>query len=203
MIDEARINGIVAGLVMRSRLDGWIDRSHVEACLPQIDPTWAVEEPILANVARNQIRAWTDQIEDRFAAIQRASAERERVGERENETAIAFRAWHERTRCIYCDRFATIVQLFGAGGQYCAEHDPARPRDGEDLRPGFYYVTTRRDDGETRRVRGPYATHRAALDAVSDVAIEAAERDFRAHFYAWGTARSETDLGPGILGAAE
>lgn len=73
----------------------------------------------------------------------------------------------------------------------------------EDPRPGFYYVSCQRDDGRSARIRGPYATHAAALDAVRAVKDVAQDVDSRAHWYAWGTCRSETDLGPGALGPAE
>lgn len=42
-------------------------------------------------------------------------------------------------------------------------------------------------------------TYAAALVAVPDAMRQACELDPRGHWYAYGTARSETDLGPGIL----
>lgn len=67
---------------------------------------------------------------------------------------------------------------------------------------GFFYVTCRNDSGETRRVRGPWRSHAAALEAVTAVSREAGKLDPRACWYAWGTARAATDLGPGLLGPA-
>lgn len=67
-----------------------------------------------------------------------------------------------------------------------------------DPRPGFYYVTAL--DGKRRSlVRGPFPTHTEALAAVEPTRRLVEERDARAHWYAWGTARNETDLGPGVL----
>lgn len=67
-----------------------------------------------------------------------------------------------------------------------------------DRRPGFYYVTA--IDGDRYvRVRGPFPRHRDALRAVSAAKADVAAFDSRAPWYAWGTARAETDLGPGVL----
>lgn len=69
---------------------------------------------------------------------------------------------------------------------------------GADERPGFYYVSA--IDGERRSlVRGPFSTHRAALDAVEATKATVGKLDGRAWSYAWGTARCETDAGPGAL----
>ena len=71
-----------------------------------------------------------------------------------------------------------------------------------DPRPGFYYVSCMRDDGAKRLVRGPWTSHVDALANVRKVQTEAENVDARAVWYAWGTARSETDAGLGILGPA-
>jgi len=73
-----------------------------------------------------------------------------------------------------------------------AEGEPIDPR------PGFYYVSA--IDGPRRSmVRGPFPTHAEALERVEATRRLVEERDPRAHWYAWGTARSETDLGKGVL----
>jgi len=69
----------------------------------------------------------------------------------------------------------------------------------EDNRPGFYYVTAI-DGPRKARIAGPYKTHGTALDKVRTVKDRAEDVDPRAHWWAWGTMRSETDLGPGSLG---
>lgn len=69
----------------------------------------------------------------------------------------------------------------------------------EDPRPGFYYVTAI-DGGRSARIAGPYKSHGAALDKVRPVKDVAETVDPRAIWWAWGTMRSETDLGPGALG---
>lgn len=71
-----------------------------------------------------------------------------------------------------------------------------------DNRPGFYYVSVH-DEGRNRRtiVRGPWRDdHRGAIDAVEAVRRESEQIDPRATWYAFGTCRSDTDLGPGVLG---
>lgn len=71
-----------------------------------------------------------------------------------------------------------------------------------DPRRGFYYVSCQDDRGRRALVFGPFVNdHRSALADVARVAAEAERVDPRACWYAWGTARSETDLGPGVLGA--
>ena len=70
-----------------------------------------------------------------------------------------------------------------------------------DPRPGFYYVTCI-DGDRVAFVRGPWADHASALAAVHTVKVTAEDLDPRAFWYAWGTARSETDRGPGALGGA-
>lgn len=67
-----------------------------------------------------------------------------------------------------------------------------------DPRPGFYYVSAN-DGARSVLVRGPFLTHVEALDAVRSTRDRAGDLDPRAHFYAWGTARTETDAGPGVM----
>lgn len=74
-----------------------------------------------------------------------------------------------------------------------AEVEPA------DHRPGFYYVSAIRDDGRKALVKGPFPKHREALQAVEATKTTVGRFDPRAPWYAWGTARSEVDQGPGIL----
>lgn len=73
---------------------------------------------------------------------------------------------------------------------------------GADKRPGFYYVSALDDGGRRVLVRGPFSSHREALDALEPTKAAAERIDVRAWSYAWGTARSETDAGPGVLDAA-
>lgn len=71
-----------------------------------------------------------------------------------------------------------------------------------DSRPGFYYVTVRRDTAppEYRILRGPFINdHSAALAAVDDAMRRAIDYDPRGCWYAYGTCRSEVDLGPGLF----
>ena len=68
----------------------------------------------------------------------------------------------------------------------------------EDKRPGFYYVTAI-DAGRSARASGPYKTHAEALDDVRRVKETIEEMDPRAIWWAWGTMRSEKNLGPGFL----
>lgn len=69
-----------------------------------------------------------------------------------------------------------------------------------DTRPGFYYVSVVRDDGAHRLLRGPFVNdHPAALAAVDGARHIACKLDRRGHWYAYGTCRTETDAGPGIL----
>lgn len=75
------------------------------------------------------------------------------------------------------------------------------PKDVEvaDHRPGFYYVSIVREDGAWGLMRGPFPKHREALQAVDDARVFGERIDPRACWYAWGTCRSETDRGPGVL----
>lgn len=82
------------------------------------------------------------------------------------------------------------------------ERDVLR-RCGLDTRPGFYYVSAAKHDGSAvyarAMMRGPYATHAAALAAVDTARADADRIDPWAWSWAWGTARSDADLGPGAL----
>jgi hypothetical protein len=85
----------------------------------------------------------------------------------------------------------------GGSGRLVTELDANAP----DSRPGFYYVTCRNSAGDYAFIRGPWVDdHAGALAAKRAVQTEGERVDPRAVFYAWGTARSETDLGPGVLG---
>jgi hypothetical protein len=71
-----------------------------------------------------------------------------------------------------------------------------------DTQPGFYYVTVRRDkpSPEYRTLRGPFINdHAAALAAVDEAMRRAMDGDPRGCWYAYGTCRSEVDLGPGLF----
>lgn len=79
-----------------------------------------------------------------------------------------------------------------------------------DTKPGFYYVSVVRsnsNDGrgtDWRPLRGPFVNdHVGALAAVDAARSKACEFDPRGHWYAYGTVRSDTDLGPGILDRLE
>lgn len=79
----------------------------------------------------------------------------------------------------------------------CFELDASTP----DTRPGFYYVTCRNGSGDYAFIRGPWVDdHAGALAAKRAVQAEGERADPRAVWYAWGTARSELDRGPGVLG---
>ena len=67
-----------------------------------------------------------------------------------------------------------------------------------DPRPGFYYVSAI-DGPRAARVQGPFQTHAEALARVDAARSRAEKLDPRACWYAFGTCRSETDLGPGWL----
>ncbi len=71
-----------------------------------------------------------------------------------------------------------------------------------DTQPGFYYVTVRRDttSPKYRTLRGPFINdHAAALAAVDEAMRRAVDYDPRGCWYAYGTCRSEVDLGPGLF----
>lgn len=79
---------------------------------------------------------------------------------------------------------------------------PAEPRVAADPRPGFYYVSIQNDAGERRFIRGPWSSHAAALAALPEVRAHCQRIDPRGAWYAYGTARSDVDQGPGLLGPA-
>jgi hypothetical protein len=71
-----------------------------------------------------------------------------------------------------------------------------------DAQPGFYYVTVRRDTTPPtyRTLRGPFINdHASALGAVDEAMRRAMDYDPRGCWYAYGTCRSEVDLGPGFF----
>jgi hypothetical protein len=57
-----------------------------------------------------------------------------------------------------------------------------------DPRPGNYYVSVCRGD-QYVLLRGPFASHAAALGAVQETMRKACDLDPRGHWYAYGTAR--------------
>lgn len=62
-----------------------------------------------------------------------------------------------------------------------------------DTQPGFYYVSVRKDNGDTRLLSGPYVNnHAAALADVDTYKAKAIAADPKAHWYAYGTMRSDT-----------
>jgi hypothetical protein len=69
-----------------------------------------------------------------------------------------------------------------------------------DTKPGFYYVSV--IDGARRGLLlGPWVDDHAGARAAVDAArIEAERLDPWASFWAFGTCRSDDDLGPGLLG---
>ncbi len=65
-----------------------------------------------------------------------------------------------------------------------------------------YYVTVRRDDGDSRALAGPFAEHDEALAWVSKTTRVANDRDPRAAWYAFGTAAIKYGYDkPGMLNA--
>lgn len=73
-----------------------------------------------------------------------------------------------------------------------------------DTKPGFYYVSVVRDNGDYRMLRGPFVNdHAAALAAIEAAKAKACELDRRGHWYAYGTCRTDEDAGPGILDKIE
>lgn len=71
-----------------------------------------------------------------------------------------------------------------------------------DPRLGFYYVSVL-DGPRSARARGPFEHHAEALAAVEPARTALVELDPRAWFWAFGTCRCETDLGPGYLDTLE
>jgi hypothetical protein len=68
-------------------------------------------------------------------------------------------------------------------------HAAGLPPPDADPRPGDYFVTVRRDDGESRFLLGPFDEHVKALKRVEEVRRYACTIDPRAPFYAFGTCR--------------
>lgn len=66
---------------------------------------------------------------------------------------------------------------------------------------GARYFVTCVDAGSLWYMAGPYGTHREALAAVEPALKIGVANDGRAHFYAWGTVRSER-IAPGSITAA-
>ncbi len=67
-----------------------------------------------------------------------------------------------------------------------------------DTKPGYYYATARRDNGDAVLLAGPFLNdHQAALDALAPAKAWAQDVDPRAAWYSYGTARTEDNLGPG------
>ena len=64
---------------------------------------------------------------------------------------------------------------------------------------GFYYVDCIPQAGKATLLSGPYRSHAAALADVENVRRITNDTDPRSHFMAFGTCRSDTDRGPGIL----
>lgn len=59
-----------------------------------------------------------------------------------------------------------------------------------DTKPGNYYVTVKKDNGDFRFLLGPFENdHQAALNAVEGARKMAGEIDPRADWYFYGTAR--------------
>lgn len=63
-----------------------------------------------------------------------------------------------------------------------------------DPRPGFYYVSAL-DGDRSARVRGPFTTHPEALAAVDEARRKLIDLKPEAHWYAFGTCRTERDMG--------
>lgn len=72
-----------------------------------------------------------------------------------------------------------------------------------DTKPGYYYVSAI-DGARSALVRGPFRDdHAGALASVDSARERMIAIDPRAHWYAFGTCRSDADLGPGYLDATE
>lgn len=72
-----------------------------------------------------------------------------------------------------------------------------------DKRPGNYFVSVRKESGDNRFLAGPFRDdHAGALAMVERARELACNVDPWAHFYAFGTARTEYSYSrPGILNA--
>jgi len=69
-----------------------------------------------------------------------------------------------------------------------------------DSKPGLYYVTVRRDDGQYKPLFGPFKNdHARAPHLVSKARKLACERDPRGPWYSYGTARVNESIGDGIF----
>ncbi|MDE2103794.1 MAG: hypothetical protein KGL39_41535 [Patescibacteria group bacterium] len=70
-----------------------------------------------------------------------------------------------------------------------------------DTKPGNYYVSVRRNDGDTRCLAGPFKDdHAAALAMVDRASRLAQELDPRGVWYSYGTIRTDYSYAePGIL----
>ena len=67
-----------------------------------------------------------------------------------------------------------------------------------DTRSGFYYVSCI-DGNRSARLLGPFTDHATALARVDNARMLLLELIPKAWFYAFGTCRCDTDLGPGYL----
>lgn len=65
-----------------------------------------------------------------------------------------------------------------------------------DTKPGFYYVSARKTNGDTRLLSGPYVNDHAAALADVDTYAEMVMNlgDPNAIWYAYGTMRSDTPI---------
>lgn len=61
-----------------------------------------------------------------------------------------------------------------------------------DKRPGNYYVSAV-DGNKTVMLLGPFTTHLEALESVDDAKNEAYRVDIKAHWYAYGTCRTQDE----------
>lgn len=64
---------------------------------------------------------------------------------------------------------------------------------------GSFYVSIRNDSGEYRLLLGPFPTHEDALRAVPIGELLADRTDVRAHWYAYGTARTDDPMPDKVL----
>jgi hypothetical protein len=67
-----------------------------------------------------------------------------------------------------------------------------------DNRPGDYFVSAIRNDGDYVLLAGPFRNHQAALDMVTSASRAAYDIDHRAPWYSYGTCRMEH--GSGLTG---
>lgn len=122
--------------------------------------------------------------------------------------AVARAMRHMRPEQLYRERRdmlrGSFDRLFGHNARRCLkliEEVLAEP----DTRPGFYYVTVqhslcRNAGADHWCLRGPFVNDdAAALAAVEEAQGKICELYPRAKWYAFGTYRSETDVGRGFL----